>query len=238
MPPRGIVLLSGGLDSATVLALAQAEGHRLYALSFRYGQRHEVELIRAATQAVARGVVEHKILDLSHLGELVASKTALVAGSELPVSHTGAEAGIPNTYVPARNTVFLSYALAWAEVVDARDIWIGVNARDYAGYPDCRPAFVSAFEDLANLATKVGVEHAEQAGEGPAIRLRAPLVNLRKHEIIARGGELGVDYANTLSCYEPVGAPESAVACGTCHSCRLRLEGFWGAGRPDPASYA
>jgi 7-cyano-7-deazaguanine synthase len=232
---RSVVLLSGGLDSATVLALARAQGRDVYALSFRYGQRHQAELACASHQAREQGAVEHRIMGLDHLGDMVAGATALVSGSELAVPHEGAQTGIPITYVPARNTLFLSYALAWAEVLGAHEIWIGVNAVDYSGYPDCRPEFIEAFERLANLATRVGVE--APSGES-AIRIVAPLIDLRKSEIIARGLEHGVDYSETLSCYEPVHRDGRALACRTCDSCRLREAGFVSAGMPDPAPSA
>jgi 7-cyano-7-deazaguanine synthase len=232
-----VVLLSGGLDSVTVLAMARAAGHDAHALSFRYGQRHALELECAARQAERLGARAHEIVDLSHLGRLVASATALVQGSALAVpkdrdvDHAG---DIPVTYVPARNTLFLAYALAWAEALGAGDLWIGVNALDYSGYPDCRPAFIDAFARMANLATRAGVE-----GSGDAIRIRTPLIDLPKAGIIERGVALGVDYADTVSCYDPVpdrqGLP---LACGHCDSCQLRRKGFAEAGIPDPTRYA
>lgn len=237
--PRGpaVVLLSGGLDSVTVLAIARAAGHDVHALSFRYGQRHVLELGCAARQAARLGARAHEIVDLSHLGRLVASATALVEGSALAVpkdrdvDHAG---DIPVTYVPARNTLFLAYALAWAEALGAGDIWIGVNALDYSGYPDCRPAFVQAFARMANLATRAGVE-----GGGDAIRIRTPLIDLPKAGIIERGVTLGVDYADTVSCYDPVPDPHDLpLACGHCDSCQLRRKGFAEAGIPDPTRYA
>jgi 7-cyano-7-deazaguanine synthase len=231
-----VVLLSGGLDSATVLAVAKALRRRVHALSFRYGQRHVVELGYARAQAQRQGVVAHEIVDLAHLGPLVAHATALVQGSPLevpkdrePISSTGASE-IPTTYVPARNTLFLAYALAWAEAIDAADIWIGVNALDYSGYPDCRPAFITAFAELATLGTRRGVE-------GDPIRIETPLLHLHKHEIIALGEEHGVDYGDTLSCYDPVAVGERALACGHCDSCTLRRRGFADAGVPDPTRY-
>ncbi|MCX4247575.1 7-cyano-7-deazaguanine synthase QueC [Paraliomyxa miuraensis] len=242
-----VVLLSGGLDSVTVLAIARAAGHDVYALSFRYGQRHALELQCAARQAERFGARAHELVDLSHLGRLVASATALVEGSALSVpkdrdpSGAGAAAEhaseIPVTYVPARNTLFLSYALAWAETLGARDIWIGVNALDYSGYPDCRPAFIDAFARMANLATRVGVE-----GEGDAVRIRTPLIDLPKSGIIARGVELGVNYADTVSCYDPsADEPDQRrawpLACGRCDSCQLRRKGFAEAGVEDPTRY-
>ena len=229
-----VVLLSGGLDSTTVLAIAAEAGHRVHALSFAYGQRHRLELECARRQARRFGAQAHEIVSLAHLARLVAPATALVRDSELEVPSATQREGrddIPTTYVPARNTLFLSYALAWAEVVGARDIWIGVNAVDYSGYPDCRPAFVTAFEELANLATRAGVE-------GERLRVHAPLIQLHKHEIVARGVALGVDYADTLSCYDPAvehaGAP---LACGRCESCALRRAGFERAGLADPTRY-
>jgi 7-cyano-7-deazaguanine synthase len=236
-----VVLLSGGLDSVTVLAIARAAGHDVYALSFRYGQRHALELDCAARQARRMGARAHEIVDLSHLGRLVASATALVAGSTLDVPKdrdvehpAAATAEIPVTYVPARNTLFLSYALAWAEALGAGDLWIGVNALDYSGYPDCRPEFIEAFARMANLATRVGVE-----GQGDAIRIRTPLIDLPKAGIIAQGVALGVDYADTVSCYDPSADPTGQpLACGHCDSCQLRRKGFAEAGVVDPTRYA
>lgn len=231
-----VVLLSGGLDSVTVLALAAAEGRRVHALSFRYGQRHEVELNSAARQAARLGVVAHEVVDLSHLGRLVAPATALVSGSGLRVPKAGADDGaIPVTYVPARNTLFLSYALAWAETLGAPDIWIGVNALDYSGYPDCRPEFIASFQRTANLATRVGVEGDSDAS---TIVIRTPLLNMHKHEIIATGAAHGVDYADTVSCYDPAVDPQgSPLACGRCDSCALRTAGFTRANVQDPTRY-
>ena len=220
--PRAIVLLSGGLDSATTLALAQFEGFACYAMSFRYGQRHAIELEAAARVARGLGAVEHRIvtIDLAAFGGSALTDPA-IAVPEAPTS------GIPITYVPARNTIFLSFALGWAEVLGARDIFVGVNAVDYSGYPDCRPEFVAAFETLANLATKAGVE-------GDRFRIRAPLIDLTKADIIRRGVALGVDYAQTTSCYQP---DERGAACGVCDSCRLRRAGFVEAGVADPTRY-
>jgi 7-cyano-7-deazaguanine synthase len=233
----GVVLLSGGLDSATVLAIAKAAGRRVHALSFRYGQRHAIEVEYARAQAARQGVAAHEIVDLAHLGPLVARATALVppvppaVGSAIPVPKDRAPADeIPPTYVPARNTLFLAYALAWAEAIDAVDIWIGVNALDYSGYPDCRPAFVAAFAEVAALGTKRGVE-------GDPIRIETPLLHLRKHEIVALGMQRGVDYAETLSCYDPVVDGDRALACGRCDSCELRRRGFADAGIADPTRY-
>jgi len=218
-----IVLVSGGLDSATVLALARDRGFSCHALSFDYGQRHRVELEAAARVAAALGAREHRVLRLP-IGELGGS--ALTdAGIQVP---TDAGAGIPVTYVPARNTVFLAVALAWAEVIGAQDIFIGANAVDYSGYPDCRPEFIDAFERLANLATRAGVE-------GHPFRVHAPLIDLRKSEIIRTGARLHVDYALTVSCYQPTAG---GGACGRCDSCRLRAAGFADAGLPDPTRYA
>jgi 7-cyano-7-deazaguanine synthase len=226
-PRPAIVLLSGGLDSATVLALAQRDGFQVFALSFRYGQRHAVELKAAREIARRARVAEHAIvtIDLRAFGG-----SALTGDIAVPKGRPLGElsAGIPVTYVPARNTIFLSYALAWAEVVGAGDIFIGVNALDYSGYPDCRPEYIAAFERMANLATKVGVE-------GRALRIHTPLIDLPKSEIIKRGLALGVDYSVTRSCYDP--SPEGA-ACGACDSCQLRLKGFAEAGVVDPAPYA
>lgn len=229
-----VVLLSGGLDSVTVLAVASAAGRAVHALSFSYGQRHAVELECAARQAERFGVAAHEVVDLSHLSKLVASATALVADSELEVPKSGVEEGtIPVTYVPARNTLFLSYGLAWAESIGAREIWIGVNALDYSGYPDCRPDFIASFQHTANLATRAGVE-----SEGdPAITIETPLVTLRKHEIVALGSKHGVDYADTVSCYDPQQDERGPLACGRCDSCRLRAAGFAGANLEDPTRY-
>lgn len=222
-PPRNaVVLLSGGLDSSTVLAIARAEGFRPYALSVAYGQRHDAELAAAARVAQALGAVEHRVarVDLGVFGGSALTDAAIA------VPETPSE-GIPVTYVPARNTVLLSVALAWAEVIGAYDIFIGVNAVDYSGYPDCRPEFIAAFEALANVATKAGVE-------GARFRVHTPLMRLSKAEIIRRGLELGVDYSLTVSCYQ---ADEAGRACGRCDACRLRAQGFAKAGVPDPTPY-
>jgi 7-cyano-7-deazaguanine synthase len=217
------VLVSGGLDSATILAIARARGHRCHALSFDYGQRHAVELEAARRVCQAQGVVEHRVLAMP-IGEFGGS--ALTDPSiAVPTSPC---AGIPVTYVPARNTVFLACALGFAEVVDAAHIYIGVNAVDYSGYPDCRPEFIRAFEQLANLATRAAVE-------GRRTSIHAPLIDLAKSEIIRRGTALGVDYGITVSCYQP---DADGRACGVCDSCRLRREGFQQAGTPDPTRYA
>jgi len=217
-----VVLLSGGLDSATTLAIAKAEGFEPYAMSFRYGQRHAVELVAAEKVAARIGVAEHRIVDID-LGAFGGS--ALTADIPVP---TRPSTGIPVTYVPARNTIFLSYALAWSEVLGAADIFIGVNAVDYSGYPDCRPEFIRAFETLANLATRTGVEGKVR------FTVHAPLIALSKADIIRRGLALGVDYGLTRSCYAP---DEEGRACGECDSCRIRLAGFAAAGTLDPAEY-
>jgi 7-cyano-7-deazaguanine synthase len=222
---RAVVLLSGGLDSATALAIALDEGFEVYALSFRYGQRHSIELDCAAEQAEGK-VKELRIVDID-LGAFGGS--ALTADIDVPKHDSVDELKdeIPVTYVPARNTVFLSYALAWAEVLKAFDIFIGVNALDYSGYPDCRPEFIEAYEKMANLATVAGVE-------GRKLTIHTPLIDITKAEIIKRGLELGVDYARTTSCYDP--APDGR-SCGHCDSCLLRLKGFADAGSRDPRSY-
>ncbi len=230
------MLLSGGLDSVTVLADAVARGFEVHAMSFVYGQRHVVELSCAARQAERFGARAHEVIDLSHLGRLVAPATALVADSAIEVPKGRDVDGardIPSTYVPARNTLFLSYGLAWAEVLGARHIFIGVNALDYSGYPDCRPEFIEAFERTANLATRIGVE------EGEPLRIETPLQELRKHEIVTLGLKLGVDYADTVSCYDPSQDEDGRpLACGSCDSCQLRREGFALAGVPDPTRYS
>jgi 7-cyano-7-deazaguanine synthase len=217
-----VVLVSGGLDSATVLAIAHERGHRCIALSFDYGQRHRAELDAAHRVAAAQGAAEHRVLAIP-VGQF--GHSALTDLS-VAVPEAGG-AGIPVTYVPARNTVFLACALGLAEVAGAADIYIGVNAVDYSGYPDCRPAFIAAFERLANLATRAAVE-------GRAMRIHAPLMDLSKADIIRRGVALGVDYAMTVSCYQP---DDAGAACGRCDACRLRREGFERAGVPDPTRY-
>jgi len=220
---RAVVLLSGGLDSATVLAMARAEGYDCHALSLDYGQRHHTELQAARRVAKALGAVEHKILPLS----LDALGGSALTDRNIDIPEQGEMDGIPVTYVPARNTIFLSLALAWAEVLAARDLFIGVNAVDYSGYPDCRPEYIAAFEHLANLATKAGVE-------GEHFHVHAPLVKMTKAQIIQAGSALGVDYALTVSCYQ---ADEQGRACGVCDSCRLRRQGFAAAGVKDPTQY-
>jgi 7-cyano-7-deazaguanine synthase len=224
---KAVVLLSGGVDSATTLAVAVSQGFDVYALSFRYGQRHRVELEAAARVARVNPVMEHLMIDID-LRRIGGS--ALTGDLAVPKSRSVNDMGkdIPVTYVPARNTIFLSYALAWAEVIDSSDIFIGVNALDYSGYPDCRPEYIEAYERMANLATKAGVEG------GQRLIIHAPLLHLSKAQIIRRGIELGVDYAMTHSCYDPT--PDGA-ACGQCDSCLLRLKGFSDAGLKDPGRY-
>lgn len=227
-----VVLLSGGLDSATALAIARQQGFTPFALTFAYGQRHAVEIEAAKAIAAAAKVGRHVILpvDLRVFGG-----SALTADIAVPKGRSEADmAGeIPITYVPARNTIFLSFALAWAEVLGARDIFLGVNALDYSGYPDCRPEYVKAFQDMANLATKAAVEAPK--GERPYLRINTPLMDLTKAQIIARGLALGVDYGLTRSCYDPT---PDGLACGQCDSCQLRLKGFAANGIADPAPYA
>lgn len=219
---QAVVLVSGGLDSATCLAIARDAGYRCHALSFDYGQRHSVELRYAARLAVSFGVENHRVipLDMGGIGGSALTDPSLAVPEQ-------EESGIPITYVPARNTVFLAYALAWAEVLEAEAIYIGVNALDYSGYPDCRPAFIEAFQQLANVATRMGVE-------GRPLRVEAPLIQLSKAEIIRLGVSLGVDYAQTVSCYQ---ADEEGRACGRCDSCRFRRKGFEEAGVRDPTPY-
>ncbi|MCY1421278.1 7-cyano-7-deazaguanine synthase [compost metagenome] len=219
---KAVILLSGGLDSATVVAMAKAEGYDCYSMSFDYGQRHRAELQAAERVARQLGVIEHKVIGLNLNG----IGGSALTDSSIDVPEAPSE-GIPVTYVPARNTVFLSLALGWAEVLGARDIFIGVNAVDYSGYPDCRPEFVEAFERLANLATKAGVE-------GDGFRIRAPLQYLSKAQIVQAGMAHGVDYSLTVSCYQ---ADDDGRACGKCDSCRLRADGFVAAGVQDPTRY-
>ena len=219
---RAVILLSGGLDSATVVAMARAEGYGCYNMSFDYGQRHRAELDAAARVARDLGAIEHKVIGLN----LDGMGGSALTDSSIDMLETPSE-GIPVTYVPARNTVFLSLALGWAEVLQARDIFIGVNAVDYSGYPDCRPEFIEAFEVMANLATKAGFE-------GRGFRIKAPLQNMSKAQIVQAGVKLGVDYSLTVSCYQ---ADAQGRACGKCDSCRLRAEGFQVAGISDPTHY-
>ena len=219
---RAVILLSGGLDSATLVAMVRAQGYSCYTLSFDYGQRHRAELHAAERVARELGVVEHKVIGLNFNG--IGGSALTDSSIDVPEAPS---AGIPLTYVPARNTVFLSLALGWAEVLKARDIFIGVNALDYNGYPDCRPEYVEAFERMANLATKAGVE-------GQGFSIQAPLQNMSKADIVKAGVGLGVDYALTVSCYQ---ADDSGRACGKCDACRLRAEGFKNAAIADPTRY-
>ncbi len=222
---RAVVLVSGGLDSATALAVAKRDGATPYALTFRYGQRHAIEVDAARRVAQHAGVADHAIVDV----DLRAfGGSALTGDIAVPKDRPRDEMSreIPVTYVPARNTIFLSFALAWAEVLDARDVYIGVNALDYSGYPDCRPEYIAAFERMANLATRAGVQ-------GRGVRIRAPLIDLTKSEIIRLGLSLGVDYSLTTSCYDP----RDGTACGHCDACVLRLKGFADAGVQDPIAY-
>jgi len=223
MMKKAVVLLSGGLDSATCLAIARSQGFECYCLSFNYGQRHCAELVAADRVVKALGAAKHRVLDfgLAQFGGSALTDTAIA------VPTAGVQPGIPVTYVPARNTIMLSLALAWAEVLGSRDIFVGVNAVDYSGYPDCRPEYIAAFETMANLATKAGVE-------GHKLSIHAPLIDLSKAEIIRTGVALGVDYSLTVSCYQ---ADELGQACGVCDSCRLRAEGFAAAGLTDPTIY-
>lgn len=221
---KAVVLYSGGLDSTTCMAIAREAGFSPYALSFSYGQRHAIELDKARENAAKIGAREHLVIDFDY--RLIGG-SALTADQAVPKDGVVADT-IPTTYVPARNSVFLSFALGWAEVLGAFDIFIGVNALDYSGYPDCRPEFIAAFEQLANLATRAGVERRDQ------FRVHAPLILLSKAEIITRGLGLGVDYRLTHSCYDPTPA---GLACGLCDSCRLRLKGFAEVGMRDPIDY-
>jgi 7-cyano-7-deazaguanine synthase len=224
MKKKAVVLYSGGLDSTTCMAIARADGFEAYAMSFAYGQRHSVELEKAREYAPKIGAASHQVvqIDLRQFGG-----SALTADLDVPKDQA-ANGGIPITYVPARNTIFLSFALGWAEVLGAFDIFIGVNALDYSGYPDCRPEFISAFENMANLATRAGVE-----GDRP-YTIHSPLIQLSKAEIIRTGLTLGVDYSLTHSCYDPT---PTGISCGRCDSCRLRLKGFREAGVADPIEY-
>ena len=221
MSGKAVVLLSGGLDSATALAIARSEGFACHALSVSYGQRHVAELNAAKRIAMDAGI-PHQVMSVSL--DAIGGSALTDRGIAVPEAPTS---GIPATYVPARNTLFLALALGWAEVLSARDLFIGVNAVDYSGYPDCRPEFVSAFERLANLATKAGVE-------GARFRVHTPLIRMTKAEIIQRGSALGVDFAQTVSCYQ---ADDAGRACGRCDSCRIRRDGFKAAGVPDPTRY-
>jgi 7-cyano-7-deazaguanine synthase len=222
MLKKAVVLVSGGLDSSTVLAIAKQQGYECYTLSFDYGQRHRSELVAAKNVSYFMHVEQHKVvtLDLATIGGSALTDTSI----EVPEQETS---GIPVTYVPARNTVFLSIALGWAEVLGANDIFVGVNAVDYSGYPDCRPEYIKAFEQMANLATKAGVE-------GNKLILHTPLINMTKGQIIQAGIKSGVDYSATVSCYQ---ADEEGAACGVCDSCRLRKQGFIDAGVKDPTRY-
>ena len=222
MEKKAIILLSGGLDSTTVLAIAKSQGYQLYSMSFDYGQRHRAELAMAEKIAKRFAVVEHKVfnIDLTAFGGSALTDAAI----DVPEKETS---GIPITYVPARNTVFLSLALAWAEVLNANDIFIGVNAVDYSGYPDCRPEYIQAYEKMANLATKAAVE-------GAKLSIHTPLIALTKAEILQKGVQLGVDYSQTVSCYQ---ADQAGRACGICDSCRLRKQGFIDAGLEDVTRY-
>lgn len=224
MTSKAVVLLSGGLDSATVLAIAQTQGYECYTLSFDYGQRHRVELEAASRIAQNAQVTRHEIvkLDLRHFGGSALTDASIDVPTNIDAGNT-----IPVTYVPARNTIMLSIALGWAEIIGAHDIFIGANAVDYSGYPDCRPEYIAAFETMANLATKVGVE-------GQPIRIQTPIITLSKAEIITKGLMLGVDYSLTISCYQADG---NGRACGICDSCRLRKKGFADAGLLDPTLY-
>jgi 7-cyano-7-deazaguanine synthase len=227
--PPAVILLSGGLDSTTLLALARREGYTAHALTFRYGQRHAHEIEAARRVAARWDVARHEIVDIDL--RVFGGSALTVPGTEIPKDRSASAMadGVPVTYVPARNTIFLSFALAWAEVLGAGDIFIGVNALDYSGYPDCRPEYVAAYERMANLATATAVD-----GRVP-IRIRAPLLHLTKREIIALGTSLGVDYGMTTSCYDPTPTGE---ACGHCDACQLRLKGFAEGGLTDPAAYA
>lgn len=224
---KAVVLLSGGLDSTTTLALAKSEGYEIYALTFRYGQRHAIEIEAARRIATCYAVADHVVaeIDLRVFGG-----SALTDDIAVPKNRSLDEmaTGIPITYVPARNTIFLSFALAWAEVLGANDVFIGVNALDYSGYPDCRPEFIDAFQRMANLATKAGVEGKQ------SLRISTPLIELSKAQIVRKGIELGIDYSMTVSCYEP---GSDGAACGRCDSCLLRLKGFAENGLADPGKY-
>ncbi len=229
-PSPAVLLLSGGLDSTTVLAVAQHEGFAVHALTFRYGQRHATEIEAAKRIARNAGVIQHRVIDIDLTafgGSALTASTPVPKDRDLSALSLDAK-GIPVTYVPARNTIFLSYALAFAEVIGATDIFIGVNALDYSGYPDCRPEYIRAFEEMANLATRAGVEG------GTRLTIRTPLISLTKAAIIKLGKSLGVDYSATTSCYDPA---ENGDACGRCDACQLRLRGFGEAGLDDPIEY-
>ena len=225
--PKAVVLLSGGLDSATTLAIAKSQGFEIYALSIRYGQRHGIELEAARRLARHFRVARHMVVDIDLR---LFGKSALTDDIDVPKGRKveEMEGGVPVTYVPARNTIFLSLALAWAEVLGSEDIFMGVNALDYSGYPDCRPEYIAAYETMANLATKAGIEGKQR------VKIHTPLIRMTKAQIIKKGLELGVDYSLTHSCYDPAAAGE---ACGECDSCQLRLKGFQEAGIPDPVRY-
>lgn len=227
---HAVVLLSGGLDSTTALAIARERGFVCHALTVRYGQLHQVEIDAAARVAKALGAAEHQVLalDLAPLAASALTSPEIEVPKDRPMDEIGAEGDVPATYVPARNTVLLSLALAWAETIGARDLFVGVNVLDASGYPDCRPAFVHAFEALANVATRAGVQ-------GEKITVHAPLIEMTKADIIRAGMKLGVDYGMTHSCYDP---DERGRACGRCDACRLRLKGFAEIGRNDPAAYS
>jgi 7-cyano-7-deazaguanine synthase len=241
-----VVLLSGGLDSATVLAIAKQAGYATYAISFRYGQKHSGEIARARALAESANVAQHIVvdIDLSVFGGSALTDKSLAVPKSDSVDNIGSE--IPITYVPARNTVFLSFALGWAEVLQANNIFIGVNSLDYSGYPDCRPEFIQAYEKMANLATKAGVDYTSKQ-VGQPIRIQTPLIAMTKAEIIKQGLQLGVDYSKTFSCYDPVIISDeqrdidrltfNELACGHCDACLLRLRGFEQNGIADPAAY-
>ncbi len=222
-PRKAVVLVSGGMDSAVTIAIAREQGYQVYALSVAYGQRHSAELEASERVSRALGAVEHKTV---HVDLRTIGGSALTADIDVPLDQIG-DQGIPVTYVPARNTIMLSIALGWAEVLGSNDIWCGVNAVDYSGYPDCRPAFIEAFEHLANVATKAGVE-------GAGIKIHAPLMRMSKADIAREGRRLGVDFSITVSCYQ---ADAEGRACGHCDACRLRAQGFISAGLPDPTRY-
>ena len=222
-PRKAVVLVSGGMDSAVTIAIAREQGYQVHALSVAYGQRHSAELEASERVSRALGAVEHKTV---HVDLRTIGGSALTADIDVPLDQVG-DQGIPVTYVPARNTIMLSIALGWAEVLGSSDLWCGVNAVDYSGYPDCRPAFIEAFEHLANVATKAGVE-------GAGIKIHAPLMRMSKADIAREGQRLGVDFSITVSCYQ---ADAEGRACGHCDACRLRAQGFISAGLPDPTRY-